>query len=185
MNYLLVFTLIVIVILLTTNTEGFTEAFGLSGYTKPVASVKMDDPRPDLSGYREVEAAVDNDMMEEFVLQTNKEISKRTGMCTYIIETTKVKHYKGKDKELYECMFMVIKKDGFSFGFSVVASFKIENGKARLVSLRSQPLDVQAPSDVTPFVEGSEGKEFVDYRLVKEVAAPTKSEFDRAKNKFQ
>ena len=54
MNYLLVFTLIVIVILLTTNTEGFTEAFGLSGYTKPVASVKMDDPRPNLSGYREL-----------------------------------------------------------------------------------------------------------------------------------
>ena len=79
---------------------------------------------------------------------------------------------------------MAIKKDGFSFGFSVVASFEIENGKTRLISLRSQPLDVQAPSDVTPFVEGSEAKEFVDYRLVKEVAAPTKGEFDRAKNKF-
>ena len=80
---------------------------------------------------------------------------------------------------------MVIKKDGFSFGFSVVASYEIENGKVKLVSLRSQPLDVQAPDDVTPFVEGSEGKEFVDYRLVKEVAAPTKSEFEKAKNKLQ
>ena len=185
MNYLLVFALIVVVILLTTNTEGFTEAFGLSGYTKPVAPVKMNDPRPDLTGYREVETVVDNDMMEEFVLQTNKEISKRTGMNTYIIETSKVKHYVGKDKELFECMFMTIKKDGFSFGFSVVSSFEIENGKVRLVSLRSQPLGVEAPSDVTPFVESSEGKEFVDYKLVKEVAVPTKSEFDRAKNKFQ
>jgi len=185
MNYVIVFALIIIVLLLTMKSEGFTEAFGLSGYTKPVASVKLDDPRPNLSGLREVEAVVDNDMVEDFVLLANKEISKRTGVCTYIIETTKVKHYSGKDKDVYECMFMVIKKDGFSFGFSVVASYEIENGKVKLVSLRSQPLDVQAPDDVTPFVEGSGGKDFVDYRLVKEVAAPTKSEFEKAKNKLQ
>lgn len=185
MNYLLVFVLIVFVILLTTNTESFTEAFGLSGYTKPVPSIRMDDPRPDLSGYREVEAVVNNDMVDDFVIQTNEEIFKRTKMYTYIIETTKIKHYVGEEKELFECMFMVIKKDGFSFGFSVVASFEVENGKTRLVSLRNQPLDAQAPSDVTPFIESSEGKEFVDYKLVKEVALPTKSEFDKAKNKFQ
>ena len=185
MNYLLVFALVVVVILLTTNTEGFTEAFGLSGYTKPVGSVKMNDPRPDLSGYTKVEASVDNDMMEDFVLKANKEISKRTGICTYIIETTAIKQYVKDDKQLYECMFMAIKKDGFSFGFSVVATFEIENGKSRIVSLRSQPIGVEVPGDISAFTEGSAGKEFVEYNLVKEVAVPTKSEFDSAKNKLQ
>lgn len=185
MNYVLVFVIAVVVLLLTMKSEGFTEAFGFSGYTKPTGSVKMNDPRPDLSNFREVEASVDNDMIEEFVLLANDEISKRTGVCTYIIETTKVQRYVGKDKEVYECMFMAIKKGGFSFGFSVVASYEIENGKVKLVSLRSQPIGVEAPDDVSPFVEGSGGKEFIDYQLVKEVAIPTKGEFEKAKNKLQ
>jgi hypothetical protein len=110
MNYLLVFTLIVIVILLTTNMESFTETFGLSGYTKPVGSVKMNDPRPNLTGFEEFEVSVDNDMMEEFVLQANKEISKRTGICTYIIETTAIKGYRKENTTIYEVMFMTMKK---------------------------------------------------------------------------
>jgi len=110
MNYLLVLILVLVVLILTTNHEKFTETFGLSGYIKPKDSTKLDDPRPNLSGFQEVEAKVDNDMMEEFVLKANKEISKRTGLCTYIIETTSVKHYKGDEKEIYECMFMTMKK---------------------------------------------------------------------------
>jgi hypothetical protein len=82
-------------------------------------------------------------------------------------------------------MFMAVKKDGFSFGFSVVASYEVENGKVRLVSLRSQPLGVDVPSDVSAFAEGSPGKEFIDYKLVKEVAYPTKAELDSVKNKLQ
>ena len=185
MNYLLALTLIVIVFILMTNREGFTEAFGLSGHSKPVPPIKLNDPKPDLSKYEKVDANVDNDMMEEFVLQANYEISKRTGMCTYIIETTTVDHYKGRDKDIFECMFMAIKKDGFSFGFSIVASFEVENEKVRLVSLRSQPLGVDVPEDVSAFTEGSAGKEFLDYELVKEVVYPTKSEFDSAKNNLK
>jgi hypothetical protein len=82
-------------------------------------------------------------------------------------------------------MFMVMKKGGFSFGFSVVASFEVENGKVRIVSLRSQPIGVEAPGDVSAFTEGSAGKEFIEYQLVKEAAVPTKSEFDSAKNKLE
>ena len=67
MKYLLMFTLVLVVLVLTTNYEKFTETFGLSGYTKPKDSIKLDDPRPDLSAYRKVEAKVDNDMMAEFV----------------------------------------------------------------------------------------------------------------------
>ena len=56
MSYLVVIILIVLAICITTSHESFTEAFGLSGHTKPVGSVKLDDPRPDLSKYEEVEA---------------------------------------------------------------------------------------------------------------------------------
>lgn len=185
MNYLLVFILVLVVLLLTTNHEKFTETFGLSGYTKPRNSVKLDDPRPNLTGYQEVEAKVDNDMMEDFVLMANKEISKRTGLCTYIIETTAVKHYKGDDKEIYECMFMTMKKGGFSYGFSVAVSYEVENGKIRIISLRTQPLGVQTPQNIKPFTEGSEGKEFVKYDLVKEVAMPKSTELESVKNKLQ
>lgn len=185
MNYLLVAALIILVFFLTTNKEGFQEAFGLSGYTKPIGSIKLDDPRPDLSKYEKIEADIDNDMMQDFVLMTNKEITKRTGVCNYIIETTTVKAFRGEDNDIYECMFMTVKNNGFSFGFSVVASFEVKNKNIRLVSLRTQPLDVRLDGDISPFVEGSSGKEFIEYKLVKEVAVPNRSEFESAKNKLQ
>jgi len=183
---LLTVILLVIVLLLTTKREPFTEIFGFSGYTKPVGSVKLDDARPDLTGYTQAEANVDNTMMQDFVLQANQEISKRTGLCTYIIETTAVKRYVGGEgKEIYECMFMVVKNSGFAYGFSVVASFEVVGGEVKLLSLRSQPLDVQTVADVTPFVDGQAGQEFVKYDLVKEKAVPTVGELEMAKNKLQ
>ena len=110
MNYLLAFILILIVILLTTNMEMFTETFGLSGYTKSVSPVKLNDPRPNLDGFEEFEVSLNNDAMEDFVLKANNEISKRTGVCTYIIETTAVKGYRKERDEIYELMFMAMKK---------------------------------------------------------------------------
>ena len=82
-------------------------------------------------------------------------------------------------------MFMTMKNGGFSYGFSVVASYEVENGKVRLISLRTQPLGVQAPQNITPFTEGSEGKEFLNYELVKEGAMPSITELDSVKNKLQ
>ena len=86
---------------------------------------------------------------------------------------------------MYECAFMVVKNNGFAFGFSVTAMFEVEGEETRLVSLRSQPLDVETPQDITPYTEGSEGKEFIDYNLVKEKAVPTSSEFESTKNKLR
>ena len=185
MKLLLTVILLVIVLLLTTNREPFTEIFGFSGYNKPTGTIRFGDARPDLTGYSQAEADVNNDMMEEFVLQANKEISKRTSLCTYIIETTGVKKYTNGDKSIYECMFMTVKNNGFAFGFSVVASYEVSNGNVKLISLRSQPLDVQTVSDVSPFVESNGGQEFVKYDLVKEKAVPTLGELETAKNKLQ
>lgn len=184
MNVLLIIALLVVVILLTRH-ESFTESFGFSGYTKPTGSVRFDDDKPNLVGYTQAEAKVTNDLMDKFVMLTNKEIEKRSGLCTYIIETTSVKKYTNDSKTLYECNFMTVKNNGFAFGFSVTASFEVVGDSVKLISLRSQPLGVQTPADVTPYTEGSSGKEFIEYELVKEKAVPTKSEFETAKNKLQ
>ncbi len=156
----------------------------LSGYTKPVSQVKLNDPRPNLDGFEEFEVSLDNDAMEDFVLKANKEIADRTGVCTYIIETTAVKGYKKDSDEVYELMFMVMKQGGFSFGFSVVASFEVKNGKSRVISLRAQPMVLKL-LEYRCFHRGSAGKEFVKYELVKEAAVPTQSELESAKNKLQ
>lgn len=185
MNWSLMIVLIAIVLLLTVKREPFTEMFAFSGHTKPTGRIRIDDTVPDLSGYRQAEANINNDMMQEFVLQTNKEISKRTGLCTYIIETTNLKKYIGEDKEIYECVFMAVKNNGFAFGFSVVAYFEVVNGVLKLLSLRTQPLEVESASQIAPFVDGVSGKEFVNYELVKEKATPTIGELEMAKNKLQ
>ena len=187
MKYIYILPLVVLFFILMSKRE----MFGFAGYTKPIENVKLDDPRPDLSDYDESEASIDNDMMEAFVLQANKEISKRTGANTYIIETTAIKKYvyTGEDSgkgTIYECMFMVVKNGGFSFGFSTVASFEVFGSKPpTLISLRSQPMGVQVPVNVGPFVNDTEGKEFIEYNLVKETAVPSKGELDSAKNKLQ
>jgi hypothetical protein len=184
---LLTVILLAVVLLLTKKREPFTEIFGFSGYSKPTGTVRLDDARPDLTGYSQTEANVSNDMMQNFVLQANQEISKRTGLCTYIIETTAVKRYTNTEnnKEIYECMFMVVKNSGFAYGFSVVASYEMVDEIATLVSLRSQPLDVQTVANVTPFIDGQSGQEFIKYDLVKESVIPTISELEMAKNKLQ
>ncbi len=94
MNYLLAFILILIVVLLTTNMESFTETFGLSGYTQPVSPIKLNDSRPNLERFEDFEVSLDNDMMEAFVLKANQEIHHRTGFCTYIFDTTAFKLYR-------------------------------------------------------------------------------------------
>ena len=198
MNWSLAILLIAVVLLLTVKREPFTEMFGFSGHSRPTGRVRFDDSKPDLTSYRQAEADVNNDMMQEFVLQTNKEISKRTGLCTYIIETVAVKKYvapttntegapvsPGKN-DVYEAIFMTVKNNGFAFGFTVVAYFEVTNGGAiTLKSLRTQPLDVESESDISPFKGDPSGKEFVNYELVKEKAVPTLGELEMAKNKLQ
>lgn len=183
MKVYILLALLVLVILLT-RRESFTEIFGLSGYSKPVDYIRLNDPRPNLSGYKEVEASVNHDMMETFTIQANAEISKRIGTPTYIIETAKIKKHTGRENDIYECVFMVMKRGGFSYGFSVVASFEVKGDTMKLISLRTQPIDIEQPGNVKAFTDGAPGKEFLKFELVKEAATPTMSEFEEAKNKL-
>ena len=79
---------------------------------------------------------------------------------------------------------MVIRNDGFSFGFAVTAIFTVDGKKLKLKSLHSQPLSDQAPENVKVYTKGSRGKEFVDYTIVKESAVPNVRELDLIKNKL-
>jgi hypothetical protein len=45
-------------------------------------------------------------------------------------------------------------------------------------------MDVQAPSDVSPYMQDV-AKEYVDFELVKEKVVPTTSELEAAKEKLQ
>ena len=166
------------------NRENFTESFGFSGYKKPINYVKLNDPRPDMSGYSQVESDANHDMVEKFVLMTNKELYKRLKFSTYIIETQAINKYESEQSTLYECIFTVVRNNGFAFGFTVVSTFEVSGNKTRISSLRSQPLSDQAPDNVKIYTKGSSGKEFVDYKLVKESAVPNVSELDLIKNKL-
>jgi hypothetical protein len=179
MNIVLIL-LIVIVLITMSRTEMFTEQFGFSGYTKPKDVIILEDTETDLSEYEESgeDVEISNDLMQEMVFATNKEVSKKTGLCTYIIETTSVKKYinKASGQEMYRCMFMAVKHKGFALGFAVTSDMRIIDGKAVVVSLRTQPIEYKPPSDPSIYQKSIKGKEFEDYTEVRQ------SEIDLVKN---
>lgn len=246
MNTIVLLVILMIVVLLT-RREPFTELFGLSGYNKPVGDIQFNDPVFAKDGYVKMDAMVDSDVMEKLVLTTNKELSKRLKICTYIIETIALERYKlQKDAdrlmdvkqeiddikkqaeiltslqsiesdannefkkvfdrldlmkaelqkkvmiynnlkntdEIYECMFMVVKDSGFAFGFSIVSTVHIKNGIPRVVSLRSQPMFVNAPSNIKPYIQSTDGQEFIDYDIVDDFSVIKRGEFQSSKNKL-
>ena len=180
MNTIVLILLILIILMTMSRTEMFTEQFGFSGYTKPIEPVLLNDNEIDLSKYRESgeDVEVSNDLMQEMVLATNKEVSKKTGLCTYIIETTSVKKYTHtvSNQEIYRCMFMSVKHKGFALGFAVTSDMRITDGKATVISLRTQPIDYRPPSDPSIYQKSIIGKEFEDYTEVRQ------SEIDIVKN---
>ena len=180
MNTIVLILLILIILMTMSRTEMFTEQFGFSGYTKPIEPVLLNDNEFDLSEYEESgeELEVSNDLMQEMVLATNKEVSKKTGLCTYIIETLSVKKYTNKNtnQEIYRCMFMTVKHKGFALGFSVTSDLRIIEGKAIVLKVTTQPIDVKPPSDPSIYQKSIKGKEFEDYTEVRQ------SEIDIVKN---
>ena len=180
MNTILLILLILTVLVTMSRTEMFTEQFGFSGYTKPIDTLLLNGTEMDLSDYEESgeEIEVSNDLMQEMVLATNKEVSKKTGLCTYIIETLVVKKYVNKksNQEIYRCMFMSVKHKGFAVGFIVTSDLRIIDGRATVLNVRTQPIDINPPSDPSIYQKSIKGKEFEDYTEVRQ------SEIDMVKN---
>mgnify|MGYP000370673294 FL=1 len=170
--------LIVLVLLLMSSKK---EMFGYAGYKDPVKQVIIDDPSFDTKEYVESQdVSVDNDLVQKLVMATNKYVAQKTGLCTYVIETTSLKKYVHKEnkKELYRCMFMLMKQHGFTFGFAVTVDININpDGTVQVLSARTQPIDVKPPTDLTPFTSDVEGHEFTAYERFRE------SELELIKNK--
>lgn len=175
---ILVLLILVALMILFTSRK---EMFGYAGYKDPVKQVVIDDPTFDTTEYLEAtDVSVDNDLMQKLVLATNKYVSEKTGLCTYVIETTTLKKYIHKEnkKELYRCMFMLMKQHGFTFGFSVTVDVLVNpDGTVSVVSGRTQPIDVKPPSDQSPFQSDVEGHDFTDYEEFR------RSELELIKNK--
>jgi hypothetical protein len=145
----------------------------------------LDDPKYDTTLYTEAEAVVDHDLMEKLVLATNEEIIRRADDCSYIIETTAIERFvKDGSPDVYKCMFMCVRAKGFAYGFSVVSTLSVRGDDVRVLSLRTQPMYVDPPSDVRPYVQDV-AKEFLDFELVKEKATPTVGELDAAKENLR
>ncbi len=181
MNYLLTFVLIVIVFVLTNESEGY----GFSGYTVPRETQLM-DPFPNLKGYEPTKNDANADLMESIVLLTNKEIHKRTGISNYIIETTTMQKYTKETASIYECGFMTVKKDGFSFGFSVVVWVILEDRKpVKLLAIRSQPIGFQNSDQVISLSEKTMGKDFLKYNIVRDKHIPSRGAFDTSMSVFR
>jgi len=120
--------LLALVIVLSSQSEKFTEVFGFAGYTKPIANPVTlgggaDALSIDLSQYDKVIAAITPDDMQTMVQLVQTAVNKDTGLCTYIINTDDVKHYVHKQDgtNLYRVRFMFMVTTGFAFGFGVQA----------------------------------------------------------------
>ena len=141
MNKVVLIVLILCVILSMVRVEKFSNS--------PSADIK--DEEVDMSMYKKIEDAdITKDLMQEMVLRTNEEVSKRTGLCTYIIETISADMYeafapkplKPDDiklpdtkaipqigSKICKAMFMVVKygKGGYDFGFIVSSVIRVIN----------------------------------------------------------
>ena len=155
MNKIIIILLIVFVIYSLTRTEKFTN-------TPPD---ELNDEDVDLSGYEESDLSISHDLIQEIILRTNEQISKRTGLCTYIIETIKAEIYENKDTEnpgkICKCMFMVVKygKGGFDFGFAVSAVIRIINMGPRYdINELDNENDVEMEKDLIKVIEEMENK---------------------------
>ena len=159
--------LLILIVLMVMFMSSRKEMFGYAGYKDPVKQVIIDDPSFDTTEYIEAtDVSVNNDLIEKIVLATNEYVSAKTGLCTYVIETTSLKKYIHKEnkKELYRCMFMLMKQHGFTFGFAVTVDVNVNpDGTVKVLSARTQPINVNPPTDQSPFVSDVEGHEFTEY----------------------
>lgn len=171
MKIILLILIVLMVLLMFSKKEEYSQ----------VKQVIIDDPSFDTTEYIEsTDVSVDNDLVQKLVLATNKYVAQKTGLCTYVIETTSLKKYVHKEnkKELYRCMFMLMKQHGFTFGFAVTVDINVNpDGTVQVLSARTQPIDVKPPTDMSPFTSDIEGHEFTDYERFRE------SELELIKNK--
>lgn len=180
----IIILLLIILLLLSTQRENYREMFGFAGHKKSSEYTVINDKFSNANEYEEVPLNVDMFHLQEMILNTNKYISEKINDCTYIIETSDIKqfkHYTNKD-QIIKAMFMVVRNRGFAYGFAATAEIDYDTGKVKAV--RTQPLEIDAPSDISAFTSDGETQTFTKYDIIKEKAQIKSGEFDSIKNKF-
>ena len=139
----------------------------LMNNTREMFGYEMNESAKDLTEYVEVEdPKVTHDILEKLILATNEYVSQKTGLCTYVIETTSLKKYEHREskKEFYRCNFMLMKQHGFAFGFAVTVDIDMApNGVVNVLSARTQPIDVNPPAITKQFMNNIEGHEYIPH----------------------
>jgi len=180
-----IFLLVLIVILLLNmRRENYREMFGFVGHKKSSEYTLINDDFSNPKEYEEVPLNIDMFHLQEIIRNTNAYISEKIDDCTYIIETSDIKqykHYTGRD-QIIKAMFMVVRNSGFAYGFAATAEVELETAKVRAV--RTQPLSIDSPGDVSAYVSDGTAENFTKYELIKEKGQVSKGEFDSVKNKF-
>ena len=159
---------ILVILLLMSREEKYTVASKESGV------IALNDPLPNMVEYTPTKTIVNHDIMESLVLTTSKYIKEKTGINNYIIETSGLKQFAHKHKNhgMYRCMFMVLKRGGFPYGFMVSVDILVTNASSiskagkpnvRVISARSQPMNVKPPANRTPFESSIEGHEYIPF----------------------
>ena len=172
----IVFFLIILMLILITQKEGFVERFGLSGHKKEAEYTLINDELTNTSGMDEVPVKVGPHHIQEIILNSNKYIQEKIDDCCYIIETSEMKQFKGPLKEIVRVMFMCVRNKGFAYGFAVTVDADYRT--AQILGARTQPLGIDSPSDVSPYVTDGIAREFTKYEIIKEKTALNRGYFD-------
>lgn len=157
-----------VITMIPNRVEKFTEWFD---HGEPSREVVLEPDEINLNAYEEFEPKITHDLMSKMVLATNFAVQKRLRVPTFVIETTAVKAYRHKDNEadvIYDIQYMLMKQTGFAHGFSVTSTIEVKDDGARVevVSLRTQPIDVNSPAETAVYESMSTARAHVDYDKV-------------------
>jgi len=176
MNNLVFLGLILVVLIIMTQKEGFVERFGFSGHKKEAQYLLIDDKLTDTQGLEEVSVKVGPHHLQEIILNANKYIQEKIDDCCYIIETSDIRQYDGPMKKIVRVMFMCVRNKGYAYGFAVTVD--ADYNTAKIIGARTQHLGIDAPSDVSAYTTDGTAREFTKYQVIKEKTALSRGYFD-------
>ena len=174
----LIVVLVLLLIFIMSQREGYREMFGFSGHKKEGDAI-INDPLTDISSYQEEKVALTHDEIQEIVLGANKYVSDKLNECTYVIQTLDVKQYRrsaASNEGIIRVMFMIVRPAGYAYGFAVTVDVDLYSRK--VLGARTQPLGTEAPSDVSAYVSDGMTKEFVPYEMIKQRTLLTRGDFE-------
>lgn len=176
MNNFILILLVLTVLILMTQKEGFVERFGFSGHKKEAEYLLINDKLSETSGMEEVPVKVGPHHLQEIILNANKYIQEKIDDCCYIIETSDIRQYQGPMKKIVRVMFMCVRNKGYAYGFAVTVD--ADYNTAQILGARTQPLGIDAPSDVSAYTTDGTARDFTKYETIKQKTALTRGYFD-------